>query len=297
MRTPEEPETLVWVDREGQEEPLDVPPASYAGLDLSPSGGRLAVAYGTDGAAPSLWVHDLARSTWTRLTLPPWVPLSPVWTPDERRIVVNAGQGPPRPYTLHWMAADGTGEIEPLTEGDTVQRPSSWTADGELLLFIEDGDVHAISAEEGTARRLLETPAIENNPTVSPDGRWIAYDSDESGSAEVYVRPFPDLAEGQVTVSVGGGSSPVWAPNGEELFYRGREAIMAVTVHESGDTRFDTPRPLFADRYSVGNRRKYDIAPDGRFLMVRTRDRAPQSVSLHVVLNWLEELRERVRVP
>ena len=111
------------------------------------------------------------------------------------------------------------------------------------------------------------------------------------------MRPFPDLSE-QVTVSTGGGRSPVWAPNGEELFYRGREAVMAVTVHESGDTRFDTARPLFADRYSVGNRR-YDVAPDGRrFLMVRTRDRAPQSsVSLHVVLNWLEELRERVRVP
>ena len=285
----EEPEALVWVDREGREEPLDAPPASYSGLELSSSGDRLAVAYGAGGTAPSLWVYDLAGSSRTRLTTPPWVALQPRWTPDDRRIVVNANGEPPGPNTLHWMAADGTGAITPLTESQTTQRPSSWTPGGETLLFTEDGDIMALETHDGTVYPLLETAATENNPTLSPNGRWLAYDSDESGDVEVYVRPFPDLSESQVTVSAGGGSAPLWAPDGRELFYRGGEAMMAVSLRENGGLQPGTRSRLFPDRYSVGNRR-YDLAPDGRFLMVRTREPS-QSVQLNIVLDWTGILR------
>ena len=288
--------TLTWVDRAGNEEPLPLDPAVYRVARLSPDGRRIALDRGRRNER-DLWVFDLERDTLSPLFLDPGDDESPVWTPDGRQILFTSGRD--GEANLHLRAADGTGPVERLSASPDLQWPQSWSPDGGTLVFSRRVRTGSAAAEtldtmmmrldaDRTVVPLLATEFTESNAAVSPSGRWIAYRSDESGHNEVYVQRFPELG-GRVQISTTGGTSPLWSSDGAELFYRQGQAMMAVAVDGSG-AAFSAGQPerLFEGRYLDDLTRNYDVAPDGRFLMIKEADTLRQ---IHVVVDWLEDLR------
>ena len=208
--------TLVWVDRQGQEEPIPAPARPYVYPRLSPDGTKIAV--DIRDQENDIWVWDVARTLLTRLTLGAGLDRRPVWTPNGQRIVFSSQQE--GGTHLFWQAADGTGVVELLAESANSQFPTSFSPDGARLVFADSAsDIAVLTlADERQMAPLIQTTFIERNGEISPDGRWLAYQSNESGQEEIYVRPFPDVDAGRWPVSTGGGSRPLWARSGEELF-------------------------------------------------------------------------------
>ena len=292
---------LVWVDREGAVEPLGAPPGNYDWPRLSPDGQRFAVTISGD-----VWVYDISRLTLTRLTFEGTNDL-PIWTPDGKRVTFRSDRA--GPLNLFWKPADGSGEAERLTTSDDRQNPGSWSPDGQFLAFHQQPGAEGSSSTgrdiwilplegERQPRPFLQTAFSEAEPKFSPDGRWLAYVSDESGRREVYVQPFPGPG-GKWQISTEGGTEAVWAGNGE-LFYRNEsgDQMMAVDITTEPTLGPGTPRLLFEGLYQrgIGNRAVYDVKPDGqRFLMVQPQQGA--GAPIHVVLNWFEELKRLVPTP
>jgi serine/threonine-protein kinase len=302
--------TLVWVDRQGRETPLAVSPRGYVYPRISPDGTRVAL----DVRDPStdIWIWDLARETLTRLTFDPGSDRSPAWFPDGRRLAFSS-QRDGSPGNVFWQAADGTGAAERLAEADRDLFPTSVSPDGSQILVniatggatgaqAENDDI-AVVSREGRQTPLLATMFGERNAEVSPDGRWLAYESDESGREEVYVRPFPDVQAGRWQVSTGGGRQPVWARDGRELFYLvppGR--IMSAPIQPGASFVAGNPQLVVNGPYVAPNAaRTYDVSPNGeRFLMIKdaaASDKTSAPPSIIVVQGWFEELKRRVPVP
>jgi serine/threonine protein kinase len=305
----------VWVDRMGREEPVGTPPHAYIYPRLSPDGTRLALYSGDEQF--DIWIWDFMRHTLRQLTLDPAQDYYPVWTPDGRRLIFGSGRAS-SVINLWWQLADGTGSPERLSQGNTLQQPTSVSPDGTRLVFQELGAmgrdlmVLSLGAEPrqsngaSPAMRLvtplLQTPFDERNGIVSPDGRWLAYESDESGRFEIYVRPFPNVSDGQWPVSTTGGTRPLWAPTGKELFYIGADsALMAVRVDPRASWRAGPPARVLEGRYFTGEDRgflgrTYDVSADGRFLMLKEVAVGAYAPAQHlvVVLNWTEELKRLV---
>jgi len=292
-----EDRTLVWVDRDGREEVLAAEPRPYAYLRISPDGER--VALDVRDQENDIWIWDFARETMTRLTFAPGQDMYPVWTRDGRRVAFTSERDGPR--NLYWKAADGTGTVERLNESEHSELPSAFTPDGTQLVFFElaaDGVLNlGVLSLEGSSEPLLATEFDERNAEISPDGRWLAYESDSSGQYEVYVRPFPSVDDGRWLISRGGGRQPLWAPDGRELFYLAPGAsLMTVDVQTEPSVAYGNPEEVFAGRFSGGPFvRTYDISPDGeRFLMIKESDETSSTVEFIVVLDWFEELKRRV---
>ena len=298
--------TLVWVDRDGREEPLAAPPRPYSYPRVSPDETQVAV--DVRDAESDIWVWSLERATLTRLTFDPLFDRFPVWSPDSRRILFSSQRDGSR-GNLFWQMADGTGQADRVAEGTDNSQvfPTSFSSDGTRLVVYGDpdgsqvDDIGIVSLEGGAdsaVAPLLDTTFNERNAQVSPDGRWLAYESDESGQLEVYVRPFPDIDSGRWQVSTDGGTQPVWARSGGELFYRSGDAVMSVPVEASASFVSRNPEVLF-EGPSLGGR-NYDVSPDGqRFLMLKlgtsgtdAQDTPPARFT--VVENWFEELRRLV---
>ena len=206
---------------------------------------------------------------------------------------------------LFWKAADGTGQVERLTDG--LARPYAWAADGRLI-FEEAFDIGVLTIEgERTVEMLLEADYEERDPALSPDGRWLAYFSGETGTPYIYVRPFPNIDDGQWRVSPDFGADPVWSPDGRELFYRTGVAdgdVMVAQIETEPTFSAGTPEPLFSlSGYALPIGRGFDLAPDGdRFLFATsgTRGQAGDDEpfnGLIFVQHWFEELKARVPVP
>ena len=307
---------LVWVDRHGDEEPLPARAANYISLSLSPDGARAAVSILDESGNRDVWVSELARGTLARLTRDDAFDGRPLWHPDGRRVAFRSDRnGQPE---LFLQAADGSGTAERLLtidEAVTDIVPYDWSPDGATLFVVallpETGfDVGMVSTEgPGTWEPLVQTAASEVWPAISPDGRWLAYASDETGRFEVYVQRFPERG-GRQPISVGGGVLPEWSADGSELFYgRGGppDAMMRVTI--TGDERdppsliVGTPERLFEWRYALPGvgLRHYDVSPDGqRFLMITPggpADAGAGRAEINVVLDWFEELERLVPVP
>jgi eukaryotic-like serine/threonine-protein kinase len=289
---------LVWVDRKGAEQPLAAPAVSYRTPRLSPDGRRVAVA--TTESGFNIWLYDLARGTLSRLTFTgSGGNVTPTWTPDGKRVTfTSSAAGSSNPF---WQPADGSSNAESLTTFSAyAHNLGSWSPDGQTLAFEEINpttkrDVWVLSMNDHKARPLLNTQFNETAPQFSPDSRWLAYASDESGRYEIYVQPYPGPG-GKWQVSTEGGTEPVWARNGE-LFYRSGDKMMAVQTTLKPSFSADKPKVLFQGQYvpSLQTMPNYDVAPDGqRFLMVKASEQDTSATQINVVLNWFEELKQKV---
>jgi dipeptidyl aminopeptidase/acylaminoacyl peptidase len=309
--------TLVWVDREGTEELLAAPPRPYSYVDLSPDGTHVAVLF-TDPHnifdQGDIWILDLRRESVTqqRFTFEPQMGYFPMWTPDSQRVVFSSLREGTL-WSLSSKAANGTGPVESLHTSKNFLAASTWSADGRYLIFMETGDLEnadiwALSLDgEPTARPLMAESYNEYDPAISPNGRWIAYSSNESGRIEVYVRPFPNVDDGKWLVSTRGGEYPIWAPHGRELYYDARpDQMMVVAIETEPAFAAGNPEVLFRSEYVLASHSgpdisPYDISPDGkRFLMIKEEKQTqegdevvetPPATELIVVDNWDEVLK------
>ena len=297
--------TLVWVDRQGREQPVNLPLRAYTYVQLSPDGTK--VALDIRDQENDIWIWDLPRGTLQRLTFDPGLNREAVWTPDGKRVAFSAAK-PDGSEEVYWQAADGSGIAERLTEGTMRGAiPTSFLPDGSGLLYTEPDsprDLWMVKVEgPRTGQRLIATAANEQNGVVSPDGRWLAYQSNESGRDEIYVRPFPAVDTGRWQISTNGGTRPHWRRDGRELFYFLQQgdagALMSAAVEPGSGFTAGRQTMLFQGNYPAPNagRQLYDVSLDGqRFLMIKNAD-AEAKVSppqIIVVQNWFEELKRLV---
>jgi len=302
-RDPASQNTVVWVDRLRHVSPLsNIPPDHYRDVRVSPDGGRLALATEAD-----VWTYDVVRATLSRLTTDPASDRSPLWMPDGQRIVFRSTRA--RYPELFWRPADGTGRDERLLARakDLIDLyPSGWSADGRQLLFTEVPSQGECAIEQMAIERPSDTKVLVKNElcnahaAVSPNGRWMAYRSNVSGQNEIYVERYPELGNRQ-QISMGGGHVPVWSRDGRELFFPsldGRQ-MLAVPVQSGSTLVAGRPQVLFETAMGVSiSGRPYDIAPDGRFLIIIRGGQAEAgdgtASNLIVVQNWFEDLKRLV---
>jgi serine/threonine-protein kinase len=299
---------LAWLGPNGHTEPL--PAAARADnwpVRFSSDGRRVAVAK-TEAGSLDIWVYELEHGGWTRLTSSPGIEGFPVWTPDGSHIAFVNGAG-----EIAWLRADGGGDVVQLTRtaidpggspSPHFQRPYSFSPDGKWLVFEKDSsqtkiDVWALQIENAktdhpevrTPVPILMSEYNEQAPMISPDGRWLAYQSDETGTDQVYVRPFPGPG-GKWPISTGGGSHPVWSKN-HELFFRGPDGMM-VANYSATSAAFDSGTPrLWATKRGLSQ--WFDLSPDGQRFIVVENDSSdePSSTQVTFVLNFFEQLRRR----
>jgi serine/threonine-protein kinase len=276
---------LVWVTRDGVEQPLNDELRTYASPKVSPDGRRILVQAG------DLWVQDLSRDTFTRLVSRDAVTNGfPIWSPDGQRVLFRTPRG------IRIIDANGGSDGELVRGTSEYDYPGALTPDGSTLVFLRSlqessFDVFALplrAPEE--IRALLQTPAYEGGARLSPDGRWLSYVSNETGQNEVYLRPFQGL-DRRWQVSAGGGTQAIWNPDGREIFYRSGERMMVVGFATDPEVTLTSPRLLFEQQYAYGagiTIANYDVTPDGqRFVMVKDEATAGR---LNVVLNWFSDL-------
>jgi serine/threonine protein kinase len=297
---------LVWVDRTGKEERIPAETRAYEGPFISPDGKQLALAISDRDGDISLW--DLARAQLRQFTFEPGVDTFPVWMPNSRRIVFASQSG--GSLNLWWQAADSTDTAERLTTSVNNQWSTNVSSDGTQLVFSEltptRGHDLMLLALDGTRRvtTLLQTPFDELSGAISPDGHWLAYETNSSGQFEIWVRPFPNTSAAKYQISRSGGARPVWAHSGKELFFFGGDGtLMRVPVDGTATTwNNKDPAKLLEARYYTGNgnpNRSYDVSSDDqRFLMIKSASADPTTVppSIIVVQHFDEELKRLVPV-
>jgi Tol biopolymer transport system component len=291
--------TVQWLDAAGKTQPLLAKPDSYSRPSLSPDGNKLAIATG------DIWVYEWKRDTMTRLTFGPANSSYPLWSPDGRYIVFEGPGG------MFWTRSDGSGKPQPLTQSKNRQLTDSFTPDGKRLAYHElnsqaQNKIWTVPLEsDGTGLRagkpepFLQTSFDERHGTFSPDGRWMAYDSNESGGYQVYMRPFPDKG-GKWQISNSGGLNPVFSRNGHELFFRTEDnQIMVASYTVKGDSFVaDKPRIWSEKRLAnLGFTPNYDLAPDGKRIAALMPSGTPedQRAQSHVIFleNFFDEVRRR----
>jgi eukaryotic-like serine/threonine-protein kinase len=292
---------LMWVDRRGRAEPVkSIPEGRYLFPKISPDGERVAMEVRAPASRTGdVWVYDLARGSGTRLTFEGGG--SPVWSPDGRQLAITANG-------LKLLRADGTGNPEALAPAPVAQTPSSWSRGTNVIAFLQrptanTSGIWSLPMSESGGRKpslFLETPYGARYVELSPDGRWLAYVSNESGGPGVYIQAFPSGGE-KTQISIDGGYEPLWHPNSREIFFRGDDLkFRSVAIRSVAPLRVDAPRVMFeakpGDYDATTPIRSWDIAPDGRrFLLVRPVPLTDPPVSrINVILNWIEELQRRV---
>jgi serine/threonine-protein kinase len=276
--------TLSWLDRRGREEPINAPSRAYLYLRLSPDGRRLVL--DARDQESDLWIWDFARQTLTRLTTDPTPDRFPVWFPDGRHVLFTSERdGPPNIYR---QSVDATGPAERLTTAANPQMPMSVTPDGSAAVFRENAPNYDLLLLRLDDTReiapLVKTGFLEQNGEVSPDGRWLAYEANDSGRFEIYVRPFPNVQANRWPVSSDGGSQPLWSRDGKELFYLAQTStLMSVGVQPGTEWGATAPVQILqfpgTRRGSMvgGTGRTYDVGRDGRFVFITDPRRDPST--------------------
>ncbi|MDQ2674470.1 MAG: hypothetical protein M3Y40_07415, partial [Chloroflexota bacterium] len=292
----------VWVGRDGSEKPVDPawqPQGIIANFALSPDGKSLALDV-VRNSVSTIWVKQLPSGPYSRLTFGDSGDMRPTWTSDGRS-VLYLGETDNLGGTPMLRRADGTGAVRTLLSGGARWGQALLTRDGRWLVLRSSiflpggGDVVAVRVGDTVTVPLVNSPALEGKMAVSPDGRWLAYVSEESGDREVYVRPFPDAGSARWQVSASGGTDPVWSRNGRELFYiSAANEMMSVEVAPGAAFSISPPKALFSTvPYSpVGPVSAFDVHPDGRFLMLRETTPAERN-ELILVQNWVGEMERR----
>ena len=309
--------TVAWMDKDGKFQPLHLPIGDYLDPRLSPDGKKLALVI-QDHTSQGIWVYDLQRDTLSRLTFGDTISMVPVWTPDGSRIIYSSAGGILSP-NLFWIKSDGTGTPERLTESPMQQLSYSISRDGKFLAFdqLESGasktgrDIWTLSLDGSDKpgwkppqpQVFLNTPARESEPSFSPDGRWIAYSSDDTGPNEIYVRPFPGPG-GKWQISSGGGVIPKWSEDGKQLFFRTLNQpykMMFVNYRAVGGA-FQNDKPQEWSPGTFENRGpttwSSDLAPDGkRFVVLSTPESIANSTAKNdkfiLILNAFDDLRRK----
>jgi len=275
------------------------------GPKFSPDGTRLAVsAKAKDGDTMQVWIEDLSRGTFSRLTFEgtSWWPL---WSPDGQKIAFPAAEDKGQ-VNVFWQSADGSGSPERLTHGELWKQPASWSPDGKDLIFHQSPhpetgwDVLVVSVDgRADPRPLLNSQFDELQPDLSPDGRWLAYVSNETGRPEVYVQRYPDLSA-KWQISNDGGTEPAWSSNGDELFYRNDLKMMRVEMTGDRELSPGLPQELFEGDFLTDSQygRGFDVAPDDQgFVLVEESLTVHTDYELRIVLNWLSEIDQLVTEP
>ena len=296
--------TVAWLDGAGKTQPLLDKPGVYGRPGMSPDGQRLALEV-TEGSGADIWVYDWRRDTMTRLTFTGGGN-APLWSPDGRYIAFDTLR-----EGMSVTRSDGAGKPQPLTQSKNVQLPWSFTPDGKRLAFMEQGTgtfhLWTVSLESDSAglhagkpEVFLQTQADERYPSFSPDGRWIAYRSDESGTNQVYVRAFPDKG-GKWQISNSGGTIPMWSRNGHELFFESLDNHIMVAAYAVKGDSFEADKPRAWSEKQLGsiavNSRNVDLAPDGKRIvaLMPVETAQGQKAQSHVIFleNFFDEVRRR----
>jgi Tol biopolymer transport system component len=299
--------TVAWLDGAGKVQPLLAKPGAYVNPSLSPDGQRLAVDV-TEGSGTDIWVYDWQRDTMTRLTFTGRIN-RPVWSPDGRYIAFRLGA-----EGLSVIRSDGSGKPQPLTQSKNLQVPWSFSPDGKRLAFMESGaggfDLWTVPLESDSAglragkpEVFLQTPANEEFPSFSPDGRWMAYASDESGTFQVYVRAFPDKG-GKWQISNSGGTWPMWSRDGRELFFETLDNHIMVAAYAAKGDSFVADKPrVWSEKQlgtAAGGLDNVGLAPDARRIAVLmpVETGEPKKAQNHVTFleNFSDELRRKVPI-
>jgi serine/threonine protein kinase/Tol biopolymer transport system component len=299
--------TVQWLDGTGKTQPLLAKPGNYSRPRLSPDGKRLGLEV-ADGSGQDLWSYDWQRDTMTRLTFGGVLStLDAIWTPDSRYVAFAVPGG------ISWTRTDGAGQAQSLTQSKSNQQPWSFSPDGKRLAYMEGNPgtggvvLWTVPVETGSEGLRAGKPEIFlqskfnlRQPSFSPDGKWLAYVSNESGSFEVYVRAFPDKG-GKWQISNSGGLYPVWSRNGRELFYRAEDSrkILVARYLVKGDSFVADKPQVWSEKplADVGIQSNFDLAPDGRRFAVLIPAETPQAQQTqnHVIFleNFLDEVRRR----
>jgi Tol biopolymer transport system component len=284
---------LAWFTRAGQR--LESPVASGNVVDpsLAPDGKRVAVMRWAD-ATSDIWLFDAARGSSSRLTFDPSIDYAPVWSPDGNTIVFGSNRD--GPSDLYQASSSGVGDDKALLKSNAVKRATDWSFDGRLIVYESkdrktDLDLWTLSVR-GDRREApyLQTEFAERLGRLAPNGRWMAYVSNESGRDEVYVRPFP-LSSGKWQISTAGGTEPRWRRDGQELFYLAADQrLMAVPVQSSSRLEHGVPRMLFEARMIQDKTWGYDVTPDGQRFVVGLAVGGSPPAPINIVLNWAAAL-------
>jgi hypothetical protein len=290
---------LEWRSRSGEAQPVVEERGDYLHPSLSPDGRRLAVV-AREGIRSNIWLITLPGGERTRLTFE-GSNGSPLWHPGGEHLAFGSNRA--GTTDIYWMPVDGSGPAELLVASEWGLVPTSWSPDGEHLLYVEitnqqGPDIRVVSMQDRTDREYVATPANEVQAQFSPDGRWVAYRSDESGSGtfEVFVEPFPHQAGGKRQISQDGGFEPLWGAGGSEIFYRLPGRVLAVDLDSQGGLRASVPRVLFEGPYRLRLTAKPDYAYDAssdRFLMLAS-DPLDTLTELVLIQGWFEELERLV---
>lgn len=291
--------SLVWVDRHGNEEVISIDPRPFIAPRVSPSGDQISVTI-DDPSGSDLWLYSLTRGGSTRITYTESRETAAVWSPDGRYIYYGSNLVD----DIFRAATDGTGIPEQLTDTATHQWPNSITPDGRQLIYDEFGTATKkdlavlVLSDQPTSEYLLQTEFNERNGQVSPDGLWLAYESDRSGQTEIYVRPYPDIKSAVWQISSRGGRKPFWAKTGKEIFYWGPTDMMTVAIETQPEFVSGLPEALFdhQDKYALTNIPHFHVDPaGGRFIMVKKpSDESTLTDRIIVVQNWLDEVTQKV---
>lgn len=282
--------TLIWAVHDAKPEALPVKPNLYQSPRFSPDGKLLALTVRLPD--PDIWIYDIDRGTMRRITFAPGEDELPVWSPDGKRLAFSS-HGRKQAFLV---PADGSGQEESLFHYDLPFHLDSWSPDGKLIAYERQSssgqwEIWMLPMEgDRKPYPYLQTPFRESHPAFSPDGRWLAYDSNESGRSEVYVQRFPGPGE-KVQASTDGGHHPVWSHDGRSLIYENSGTLWAVEITASPSFRAGKSRVLYqADIWNDAAGPNFAIAPDGRHLAVVERAKDPYSGNINVVLNWKDEL-------
>jgi serine/threonine protein kinase len=284
---------VVLFDRRGTKLDTLGDPADYWDPHFSPDGRRVAMGIGDPG---DIWIHDLSRGLRTRVTFAAPDDYAAIWSPDGSRVAFSSqrsGAG-----DLYAKAASGTGDDQLIASSKSFKIATSWSPDGRFIVYQVQGDrtrydLWALSLSDGKSTPILQTEFEETGGTISPDGRWLAYASNESGRFEVYVQPFPGPG-GKWQVSTAGGSLPVWRGDGKELIYTSPEGkFMAVEIRTGAAVESGIPVALFGVRAKSSSGRNFDVTSDGQRFLVNTPVEGEQIVSPPIVLvqNWTSSLK------
>jgi eukaryotic-like serine/threonine-protein kinase len=285
----------VWFDRKGKELRAVGKPDVYGNVSIAPNGKSMAASI-TDIASQNtdIWTYDLQRGNTKRLTFDPAQDSVPVWNPDGARLVFASNR---RDFNdLYVKNSDGAQEEKNILHSDVDKFPNNWSREGKYILYTQDADLWFVTLPELKGSLFLKAPSVLRNGQFSPDGKWVAYASNETGRWEIYVTSFP-APRGKWQVSVGGGEQPRWRGDGRELFYLSPDSkVMAVPVTTGTNFESGTPLPLFQatprQPIPLYDLFVYDVSRDGQRFLIITPVKEAETAPMSVVLNWTTKLNQ-----